>query len=509
VYFPGDAFDPTGLVLWGIYSDGQTKSVTGGYILKDGFDTSIVGSKTIEIEKYGIPARQYSTSSSQGIFIPGFTTVNYNSISSSGFTIDVLSPTERALVFYHGLTAEYEPMPNRYTVPQGRTLVLSPVKWHIPDNAVYQWQVDEITQPGHTTEYFPYTATSSSGEHTVAVSAKLDDNVIAIATTTVAHTAGASPRSPQPESDVGATKLYAVVAPGQFGSDSPRLGSLHGAGGFGGYSVFTFDHSVAKQSGGEEIKIGGNAFGSWIEPGVIWVSQDDNNNGEPDDTWYELKGSHTLKPLTLRNYAVTYRSNGSYVNNLGKGEDAEHWWRWGGSTGAPNLTELTLAGTLLGQGEAYAGEAMWGYADVNDNGRISLSNAIQADGSPVDLPFIDFLKIVTAFHLREDGVGERSTEAQTPKDRSMADPEKQVQGVLLGDNQYQYTFLNYSGYDVTVEILEGVNETFTLPKNSDSTPVVKTITGKSSIYIDYYGGNIKMILSVGGIVSFYNDDSDS
>jgi hypothetical protein len=320
----------------------------------------------------------------------------------------------------------------------------------------------------------------------------------------VVHTGGAVQRPLQPgNSQIKAKKLYSVVAPGQFGSDSDRLVTLQGAGGFGGYPVFKFDHSVEKKGvDGEELQIGGNAFGGWQEPGAIWVSQDDNNNGQADDTWYELAGSHTLAPLTLRNYAVSYR-NGSYVDNLGYGEEAAHWYVPPAASVA-GLTELTLVGTRLDI--SYNLVPLRGYADVVDNGRVSLSNAIQADGSPVDLEFIDFIKIVTAFHYWESGVGERSTEAYVPKDRSLGDPEREIKGVALENNQYEYAFKNYSGYDLTVEILEG-GETFSLARGTSSNPVTinKTITGKSSIYIDFYGGNVTLqVYNAGGMASFYN-----
>jgi hypothetical protein len=470
VYITGEEFDPTGLNLVGVYSDGKQKPVTGGYTVQGGFDTSTPGDQLIKIEKHGITTNE-------------------------GFTINVLAPSGRALSFWHGLTAEYELSPNqRYMVPNGRAFVLAPVKRLIPDNAVYEWKVDGAIQNGHTTEYFTYTANSASGEHTIRVAAKVEGSEIAAAETKVVHTAGASSRALQANSGVGAVKLYSVVAPGQFGSDSSRLGDLHGFGGFGGYAVFKFDHSVAKKAGGEEIQIGGNAFGSWQEPGAIWVSQDDNNNGEPDDAWYELEGSHTRAPLTLRNYAVTYRSNGSYVDNLGNGEEASHWWRLPDGV-PPGITEMTLVGTLLDN--SYANVPLWGYADVGDNGRVSLSNAIQADGTPVDLPFIDFVKIVTALHLHEPSVNERSTEANTPKDRGMADPDKYINGAGPYDGQYQYTFWNNSGYALTVEILEG-GETFSLAIGDS---VVKTIP-KSGIYIDFYGGNVKLSRTAGGNVYF-------
>ena len=74
-------------------------------------------------------------------------------------------------------------------------------------------------------------------------------------------------------------------------------------GGFGGYIVFGFDHTVINVEGKRDFRVLGNAFqaaanpdpdapyGGSVEPGVIMVSYDRNHNGEPDDEWYEIYGS--------------------------------------------------------------------------------------------------------------------------------------------------------------------------------------------------------------------------
>ena len=66
-------------------------------------------------------------------------------------------------------------------------------------------------------------------------------------------------------------------------------------GGFGGYLIVGFDHSIARMESGYDFSIEGNAFDTSSEPGVVWVMQDVNGNGEPDDEWYELRGSETGK----------------------------------------------------------------------------------------------------------------------------------------------------------------------------------------------------------------------
>ena len=76
-------------------------------------------------------------------------------------------------------------------------------------------------------------------------------------------------------------------------------------GAWGGYIVAGFDHSIAVADGAE-FSVSGNMFASSSEPGIVWVMQDTNGNGLPDDEWYQLKGSEYGKPQTVEDYAVTY-----------------------------------------------------------------------------------------------------------------------------------------------------------------------------------------------------------
>ena len=75
-------------------------------------------------------------------------------------------------------------------------------------------------------------------------------------------------------------------------------------GGFGGYVVVGFDHTIANREGSRDFRVLGNAFyaianpdpnapeGGSCEPGGIMVAYDVNKNGKPDeDEWYEIAGS--------------------------------------------------------------------------------------------------------------------------------------------------------------------------------------------------------------------------
>ena len=84
-----------------------------------------------------------------------------------------------------------------------------------------------------------------------------------------------------------------------------KSGTFVSLGGFGGYIIVGFDHSI-DNTGDYDFGIIGNSFKGSSEPGVVWVMQDENGNGKPDDTWYELKGSETGKESTIQNYSVTY-----------------------------------------------------------------------------------------------------------------------------------------------------------------------------------------------------------
>ena len=94
-------------------------------------------------------------------------------------------------------------------------------------------------------------------------------------------------------------------------------------GGFGGYVVVGFDHTIENKAGLCDFRVLGNAFyangqteyGS-SEPGVIQVSCDTNRNGQPDDAWYEIAGSshngtRHANRTRLRNHLLPAR-NQSY-----------------------------------------------------------------------------------------------------------------------------------------------------------------------------------------------------
>ena len=219
-------------------------------------------------------------------------------------------------------------------------------------------------------------------------------------------------------------------------------------GGWGGYIVVGFDHSIDNSSsgykGGYNFSITGNAFKGSSEPGIVYVMQDTNGNTLPDDEWYELKGSEYGKEETVQDYAVTYYrptysgADVQWKDNQGvKGkidylkqyhDQPSYYPAWIGTD------SYTLYGPCLksrtydqsGNGSYWVnGEYDWGYADNFGNDRLSeddnaaagamkvyfkISNAVDKNGQPANLKYIDFIRVQTGVNAKAGWLGENSTE---------------------------------------------------------------------------------------------------
>ena len=266
----------------------------------------------------------------------------------------------------------------------------------------------------------------------------------------------------EPDDSPYANRVYEYMpAPGQFIND-PQNGFAEGwsrddaaqyalkelnkdggfvsLGGFGGYIVVGFDHRIPNAASGEgyDFAIGGNQYYGSSEPGIVWVMEDANGNGLPDDTWYELGGSETGKTGIIQDYAVTYyrppapkspvewkdnQGNSGTIDYMGSFHGQEYYYpQW------ITEDEYTLTGTRLEarnkviDGSWVNGSYDWGYADNYGNDHHSpssgkgayvgfrISNAIDSDGSPVHLPYIDFIKVQTGVNAKSGPLGEVSTE---------------------------------------------------------------------------------------------------
>lgn len=266
------------------------------------------------------------------------------------------------------------------------------------------------------------------------------------------------------QSDMNAKVLAAL------GGNRQGLVSL---GGYGGYVVCGFDHTIVNVPGQSDFRVLGNAFFSSAsstangegqsgscEPGIVMVAFDRNGNGLPDDDeWYELAGSEHANPATLRDYEIAYYRPADGHTPVAPDESEASWntdaayIRWtdnrGGEGWMPKLVyhaqdyyprwieddQLTFRGTLLpANGEDLGGTGYnwtlrafaWGYADnvpnANAASAFDIGNAVDSEGRPVQLPGIDFVKVYTGVRQNCGWLGETSTEVAGITDLHLVQP---------------------------------------------------------------------------------------
>lgn len=338
----------------------------------------------------------------------------------------------------------------KMTVPLGKTLVLAPVISHIEKPSSFTWLVDGVTQSS-TTEFLKFTP-KEKGTYLVTVTEK-STSASAQVEVTCTEPEGTFFRPIQSTSKAtAATAFDYIPAPGQFinyqvGTTKERAlqdlqkaldgGSASYIGAYGGYWMVGFDHSVENVEGKADLYIGGNAFQGWSEPGIVWVMQDENGNGLPDDTWYELAGSETGKDDTKQRYAMTYYKpittgmDVLWTDNLGQTNSVDNNGYHSQAYYYPmfiNEEYYTVIGTSLTAviftegGILKVKDYPWGYVDnynTDPTRPISefwIEDAIQVDGSPAKLTHIDFVKVHTGMVGKASFLGEISTEPGCPTD---------------------------------------------------------------------------------------------
>lgn len=244
-------------------------------------------------------------------------------------------------------------------------------------------------------------------------------------------------------------------------------------GGFGGYVVVGFDHTIMNVTGKRDFRVIANAFyaagnpgddapeGGSCEAGVIMVAYDANKNGVPDDNeWYEIAGSSHVDPTkepwynravaagndvkTHFNYEITYYRPSEEPTTA---EGKLQYIRWEDNQGKSGYKvknafhsqpyfplwakgdKLTFKGTCLpqnsvdesGQGSFYVlYKFLYGYADnetnTKDEAAIDIDWAVNDKGQKVNLQGVDFIKIYTGVNQENGWLGESSTEITNVED---------------------------------------------------------------------------------------------
>lgn len=238
-------------------------------------------------------------------------------------------------------------------------------------------------------------------------------------------------------------------------------------GGFGGYVIVGFDHTIKNIIGKRDFRILANAFyansnpdsnapkGGSCEPGIIMVAYDANRNGVADDNeWYEIAGSSHEDPSKELWYKKAI-DNGNDINiyfdyeityyrpdkEPTTDEEMKKYIRWEDNKGNKGYKvknvfhrqnyfplwakndKITFKGTRLPQNgidESGAGNYyvlynfLYGYADNakndDDESAIDISWAVNNKRQKVNLPGVDFIKIYTGVNQENGWLGECSTE---------------------------------------------------------------------------------------------------
>lgn len=352
----------------------------------------------------------------------------------------------------------------RYTI-SSRPVFLRPFLDYF-DNPTFVWSVNGKVIEHAKDRQYKFTP-ESAGEYLVKVTVTEEQNGISVESTVkvvcVSGSESSSLRGATSSSSAYSSKIFEYLpAPGQFinetntggftGNETTHAAAIRYAteriennkyvslGSFGGYIIVGFDHSIPNK-GGYDFAIQGNAFDSSNEPGIVWVMQDTNGNGLPDDEWYELKGSETGKETTIQDYEVTYfrpaspRSDVHWSDNLGNSGSVDfnsyhqqdyYYPLW------MDKDSYTLTGTRLLPRNTQSSSTgywsnnpfEWGYADnwgsdvlggdsYDGSGQMNgfkISNAIYHDGTPVNLKHIDFIKVQVGVLAKSGVLGENSTE---------------------------------------------------------------------------------------------------
>lgn len=232
-------------------------------------------------------------------------------------------------------------------------------------------------------------------------------------------------------------------------------------GGYGGYVVVGFDHTIENRAGLRDFRILGNAFvnpgnGGSCEPGIVMVAYDRNGNGMPDaDEWFEIAGS-CHNGITEKDWFGKAQEAGNDINFYrdfeityyrpaglpSTQEEKDKYIRWEdnkGNSGYRTMnnthkqsyyplwiedSEMKFSGSRLPQNGINNGDEnnpyyvlyrfSYGYADNDTNTSIEstfdIDWAIDSNGNKVSLPGVDFIKVYTGVNQENGWLGECSTE---------------------------------------------------------------------------------------------------
>jgi len=339
-----------------------------------------------------------------------------------------------------------------YQLILGRdTLIIQPQILNLPEEARFKWSLEEqqISESSHL-RFIPKQAGSFDLDLMVTTST---DSIYRTYKLNINNPYDLYYRPVQENSNEFISKIWEYKpAPGQYinstyGSMEYAIDLIGGKtatlslGGWGGYVIFSFDHTIKNRENEKDFVIYGNAMNGLSEPGIVQVSFDANGNGLPDDKWYELAGSAHYKEESLLDYEVTYSNPGEYANvpwidNEGV-QDSIMINTYHTQNYYPlfieERNELSFQGTRVFpkvnlDGWATIDALEWGYADNYDadyatygGNTMDIDWAVDEQMNLIALPGIDFVKVYTGAQGKAGSLGEISTEIKGAADLSMVE----------------------------------------------------------------------------------------
>ena len=228
--------------------------------------------------------------------------------------------------------------------------------------------------------------------------------------------------------------------------ESTLAGTLKSLGNFGGYITYYYEDAIQNDPNnkyGIDFYVYGNSSennqASMAEPGQVYVSKDNK-------TWYALAGSEHYEDKAIWDYTITYTKStdgksywtdnqGNKIANTAKDWPlAQHYYL----NDVPNQSSYSYTGLVLksqedntitgtGNTSSFTAETKFGYSDYYANGTLGadvnpyvekptqsngfdISWAVDADGNPVELDSIHYIKVATASNIWAGVFGEKSTE---------------------------------------------------------------------------------------------------
>ncbi|MGI6108766.1 MAG: Ig-like domain-containing protein [Eubacteriaceae bacterium] len=324
---------------------------------------------------------------------------------------------------------------------------------------------------------------------------------------------------------------------GTADNSSAMGGSVLSLGNFGGSITYKFDTPITDDPTnpyGIDMIIQGNAFADMqgaSEPGWVQVSQDGVN-------WYYLAGSVHYDDEADWNYTMTYTktASGKSAWTASDGTSGENYnypnslyypyYSWNDE----NQNSLTVSGLHLvanskdPYGSSAAAYPDFGYVDTHSTGSYATADnpydgntakkdgmfdlewAVDADGNPVKLDSVQYVKVGTASNIYAGAIGEKSTEvrnATATKNKADSDvgvteaPSSiTVAGtkINLTSDTNQYEVLADGAFDVSVDAPADanvyINGQRTTTRSYEALPTHRTIRvivqqGEASPYIAY------------------------